>query len=404
MITRFHVKNYKCLRDVDVQLKPFTVLIGKNDTGKTSFLEAVETLAILAGPSQDRWVHQPVEKLAWRGATPPTIEWNAEIAPSPRNHLTEAASYHLGIAPGKGKRNGFSVAEETLSTAGASIRVEPTPPRTPLRLIAEDGDKSTNFDRYSDRSVLSASWGNNDLQRICSVAQTMSAVATYRFSARLLAEPADPGTLMLDPEQEPRLRPDGYGLPAVLDYLLGARRSAFDAIQQELHEAVPFVKSILLKSHRVLPNGPMGKAISFELSETGYDISADLASDGVLLFLAYLTLVHSPSGPSIILLEEPENGIHPWQLKRIAEYLKRLTDPSRGTKAVQIVVATHSPYFLDFVPPEDVLVFGRKPNGETVAAPILTLPGVQKRIESGFSLGEMWFNVGEDRLLADLVK
>jgi len=45
MITRLRVQNFKALRDVDVELGPFTVLIGPNDTGKSSFLEAVYALA-----------------------------------------------------------------------------------------------------------------------------------------------------------------------------------------------------------------------------------------------------------------------------------------------------------------------------------------------------------------------
>src|SRR5260370_34576200 len=44
MITRMTVKNFKALRDVTVDLAPFTVLIGLNDAGKTSFLEAVYAL------------------------------------------------------------------------------------------------------------------------------------------------------------------------------------------------------------------------------------------------------------------------------------------------------------------------------------------------------------------------
>ena len=47
---------------------------------------------------------------------------------------------------------------------------------------------------------------------------------------------------------------------------------------------------------------------------------------------------------------------------------------------------------------------GRRENGETVTAPLLSLPGVKERIASGFSLGEMWFNVGEDDLRQDLLK
>ncbi len=116
---------------------------------------------------------------------------------------------------------------------------------------------------------------------------------------------------------------------------------------------------------RALPE--IGKSILFDLAAGG-EIEAPLASQGVMLFLACLALAHATSSPAMLLIEEPENGIHPRQLQRVAEYLKRLTDPARGKDAVQIVTATHSPYFLDFVPPEDVLVFGRRDSGETVVA------------------------------------
>jgi predicted ATPase len=207
---------------------------------------------------------------------------------------------------------------------------------------------------------------------------------------------------MGEDDREPTLAPDGHGLPVLLDAILGRDRAAWDEILDELRVAVPYVRSIRLKPARIpRPQGPQaGKALFFEL-RNGAEIPASLASQGVLLFLAYLALVHAATPPSILLVEEPENGIHPRQLQRVAEYLKRLADPARGKDAVQIVAATHSPYFLDFVPPEAVLVFGRRESGETVVRPLLSLPGVKERLDSGFSLGEMWFNVGEDRLLAE---
>lgn len=402
MISRFHVKNYKCLRDVSVDLKPFTVLIGKNDTGKSSFLEAFQTLASLVGPAPDNWWTPPLEQLRWRGADLEMIEWEARVEPTPRNGLQVTANYHVGIVPTSKEKNEFFVGEEGLTAGDASIRAEKPDVSD---LIVTEGKVGFKVSQFSDRTALLEARGRVRFDTFKAVSRALSSATKFRFDPRNLSSPADPGKfLRADLNQEPALMSDGYGLPVVLDYLLGSKRASFDAIEKDLRDAVPFVKSILLKSALIVQGGPIGKAISFELSESGYEVAAPLASDGVLLFLAYLTLVHSPSTPSMILLEEPENGIHPRQLQRIAEYLKRLTDPARGAKAVQIIVATHSPYFLDFVPPEDVLVFGRKQNGETVVAPILSLPGVQQRIESGFSLGEMWFNVGEDRLLQDLLK
>jgi predicted ATPase len=403
MITKLHIQNFKCLRDVSVDLEPFTVLIGKNDTGKTSFLQAVEVLADLVSVSPvSSW---PVKKLAWRGADPVSIKWTAEIAPSPRNGLPGAAQYSLCISPPVIPDTSCYIAEESVTVQGAGVHAGYERRSDAEVLVLEDGgEKSEGITPTRDQSALSrARKRRRAYPTLEAIAEALSGVAQYHFDPERLNEPSAFQTRNRDPDELPRLARDGDGLPLVLDYLLGAKRKTFDAIERDLHEAVPFIKAIQLRPW-TSDDGRAGKSLSFEVADTNYDVSADLASDGVLLFLAYLTLVHSGNSPAILLIEEPETGIHPRQLQRIAAYLQGLTDVSRGANAVQIILATHSPYFLDFVSPDCVRVFGRKPNGETVVAPLLDLPGVKKRLESGFSLGEMWFNVGEDKLLAEVLQ
>jgi predicted ATPase len=364
MISKLRVQNFKCLRDVTVELKPLTVLIGKNDTGKTSLLEAVETLAVLA---DDRPPQRSIEEVVWVGAEPPFIEWTADLIPTPRNKLPAPATYSVHISPRDRREDGWKRTEAFLLSG---VEIDETKVAT-MQLV---------------RTALAGA-------------------GMYRFAPALLRQPSAFNDRSGSVSPVPRLELDGLGLARVLDYLLGAKRKIFDTIERELHEAVPLIESIQLKpwSNKGAPS-IVGKSLSFEIAGSRQEIPANCASDGVLLFLAYLTLVHAPDPPSTLLIEELENGIHPRQLQRVAEYLKRLSDPARGASAVQIITATHSPYLLDFVPPDAVLVFGRRPNGETVVAPLLSLPGVQERLDSGFSLGEMWFNVGEDRLLAEVLR
>jgi predicted ATPase len=405
MISKLHVKNFKCLRDVSVELGPFTVLIGKNDTGKTSLLEALEVLAglVASKPSLPR----PVDKLAWRRADPPSIEWTAEVAPSLRNGLPAPATYSLRIAPSIAPGTTYNIQHESLVVPGTDVSAGHD--REGGGYVTEGTKKRQTGGGESSRTALST-FRNRGVPTLDKVADALGGTAKYHFDPDRLDQP---NAFPLRPggsDEIPRLESDGDGLALVLDYLLGEKRKVFDTIQDELHKAVPFIKSIQLKRWTSEGGNPRpGRSLAFELASTGDEttsdeISADLASDGALLFLAYLTLVHAVEPPSVLLIEEPENGIHPRQLQRIAEYLKGLTDPARGASAVQIITATHSPYFLDFVPPDNVLVFGRKANGETVVAPLLSLPGVRRRLDSGFSLGEMWFNVGEDRLMAEILR
>lgn len=404
MITKLRVENFKCLRDVSVELSPFTVLIGKNDTGKSSFLEAVQMLSGLVQDPPAK-APTPVDKLVWRGVDPPWLGWTAEIKATTSNGLPGDASYSLQVAPSAKSPGDIYVKDESLTVAGTNIRAGFERGANHTTLFLDEGATALRRSMEApQRTAMSFAGSEQGTSTITSVARALRASPIIRFDPERLAEPAAYPTEPGATDREPTLGADGHGLPLLLDAILGSDRGAFDQIERDLCEAVPYVRSIRLKTTTVNGAGRPafpGKALSFALRAGGHEIPASLASQGVLLFLAYLALVHVATPPSILLVEEPENGIHPRQLQRVAEYLKRLTDPSRGKAAAQIVTATHSPYLLDFVQPEDVLVFGRKESGETVIRPLLSLSGVKERLASGFSLGEMWFNVGEDRLLAE---
>jgi predicted ATPase len=400
MITKLHVQNFKCLRDVSVDLRPFTVLIGKNDTGKSSLLEAIRTLGGLV-QATPRPPAIPIDKLATAGVEPRAIGWDVEVAPTARNRLPAAAKYALRISSSPHTSSRCRIEEETLEMPDASAGYVAEGKQRITRLV--DGPAHIDFSTDEGTTAVSHAGARRDFDRIAAFGRALAASEIYRFEPERLAEPAAYPLNTTDSRATPDISFDGTGLAVLLDHIIGTDRAAFESIERELASAVPYIKSIRLHFfHQAVPGAAarVGKSISFELKD-GHEIEAALASQGVMLYLAYLSLVHSARSPAIMLIEEPENGIHPRQLQRVAEYLRRLTDPSRGKDAVQIVTATHSPYFLDFVPPEDVLVFGRKESGETIVRPLIALPGVKERLASGFSLGEMWFNVGEDRLLAE---
>lgn len=92
MITKLHIENFKCLRDVTVKLSPLTGLIGKNDTGKTSFLEALGMLGGLV--SRDGaivWPDPSIDNvdLAWRGGAEDPVA----------SFALDAISSHLYLPP-----------------------------------------------------------------------------------------------------------------------------------------------------------------------------------------------------------------------------------------------------------------------------------------------------------------
>jgi predicted ATPase len=117
------------------------------------------------------------------------------------------------------------------------------------------------------------------------------------------------------------------------------------------------------------------------------------ASDGTLKLLAYLVVLHDPSPPQFIGIEEPENFLHPRLLPELAEECRAAAARS------QLLVTTHSPFFLNGLRPPEVRVLFRDVEGYTHTSRADELPGINEFIEAGSSLGHLWmegrFGVGD---------
>jgi predicted ATPase len=109
-----------------------------------------------------------------------------------------------------------------------------------------------------------------------------------------------------------------------------------------------------------------------------------------MLSLAYLALCYQLTPPSLLLIEEPETGVHHASLKDIVETLKQLTKE----KGVQVIMTTHSPYLLDHVEAEQVHVFTKDPEGAVHAKRLSEFEDVSD-MKSHFMSGEIWSILAE---------
>lgn len=122
-------------------------------------------------------------------------------------------------------------------------------------------------------------------------------------------------------------------------------------------------------------------------------ILAKFASDGTLKMLAYLTVLYDPEPPQLIGIEEPENHLHPRLLPELAEECR---DASAYT---QLMVTTHSPFFVNGIKPEELWVLFRDENGYTQARRAADMQGIKEFMNQGALLGDLWmeghFAVGD---------
>jgi predicted ATPase len=115
-----------------------------------------------------------------------------------------------------------------------------------------------------------------------------------------------------------------------------------------------------------------------------HPVLARFASDGTLKMLAYLVMLNDPSPPPFIGIEEPENFLHPRLLPELAEGCRA------AIAQTQLLVTTHSPFFLNGLRPEEVRVLWRDAQGYTRAQRASDLKGVQAFVAEGALMGQLW--------------
>jgi predicted ATPase len=289
------IKHFRALSEVRVQLGPLTVLVGPNDSGKSSFLAAIDARLSKR--------HLGLED-GWRGTQHP-----------------EVFLYTEDDQGFQGQAEIFKLPSEGIPMESAGV---------------------------ADERGRGAPW----------------------------------------------LETSGKNLAAFLDYLLRKDRKRFDQIQKTLRELVPGLQQISITTP-----SPDTRAISLEIDD-GFEIPGQRLSTGVRMLFFFVALAYHPNPPQVALIEEPENGVHPRRLKDIVGLLRKLTTGELSNHQVQVILSTHSPYLLDHIhlPEDQVLVFQRESDGRRTATEVDV-----KRLHlflDEFMLGEVWFNQGEDGLLA----
>jgi predicted ATPase len=192
------------------------------------------------------------------------------------------------------------------------------------------------------------------------------------------------------PEAGPqeRLSQTGDNLPNVIQYLKEQHADRLAQILKTLSERVPKLEKVYAE---LMPDGRL--LLQIKDAPFAKPIMAKFASDGTLKLLAYLTVLNDPDPPQLVGIEEPENHLHPRLLPLLTEECRKA---SQGT---QLMVTTHSPFFVNELHPEELWVLYRNEKGYTQAKRAADMTGVKEFIQDGAKLGHLWaeghFDVGD---------
>ncbi len=186
---------------------------------------------------------------------------------------------------------------------------------------------------------------------------------------------------------------DPYALPSILTYLLGEDRETFLEIEQRLHAFVPTVKSIVLKRCPV-EDDKSGDCLWFDLV-SGERVPSIMMSDGTIALLGYLAVLLTPPRPELLLIDGPEEGIHPYALRKLVEFFREM---QRENSNLQILVTSHSPDLLSLLEPQEIILTYREEGGYTQAACLKDHPDIEQWL-NGLTPGELWLWDGEQELI-----
>jgi predicted ATPase len=174
------------------------------------------------------------------------------------------------------------------------------------------------------------------------------------------------------------LRPDAANLAAFLFRLAATDPGAYRRIVVAIQQVAPFFDDFQLRPDPLRPD-----TIQLEWRERNSDayFNAHALSDGTLRFICLATLLLQPSLPSLILVDEPELGLHPYAVTQLAALLKSAASTS------QLLVATQSVTLTNQFEPDDIVVVDRKDGQSTFRR--VGADEVAAWTDE-YSLGELW--------------
>jgi predicted ATPase len=181
-----------------------------------------------------------------------------------------------------------------------------------------------------------------------------------------------------DVEDNRVLRPQADNLSAFLYWMQQKQPDHFQNIQDTLRQIAPFFQEF-----RLAPSKLNESKIRLEWKEKGSDayFNASSLSDGTLRFLCLTTLLLQPTLPAVVLLDEPELGLHPAAVTLLADLL------SSAATRTQVIVATQSVTLVNLFEPESVWAVDRADNQSVFRH--LSLQDMTAWMDD-YGLGEMW--------------
>jgi predicted ATPase len=390
-IESLHVRNYRALREITLeQMTPLTVLLGPNGSGKSTVFDVFAFLAeCFSDGLRKAWDRRGrFRELRSRDQDGPIVI-EVKYRERPGAYLI---TYHLEIEE---QAKGPVVKREFLRWK----RGHPAAPFHFLDYQYGQGQVITGEQPEPSDTRVDKPLSGPDVLAVSTLgtlAENPRVIALRNFITgwHLSYLSADAARGNPEAGAEERLSPTGHNLPNVIQYLREQHPDRLEQIFETLRRRIPRIEKVeaeVLQDSRLL--------LLVKDAPFSTPVLSRFASDGTLKLLAYLTVLYDPEPPQLIGIEEPENYLHPRLLPELAEECQQAADRA------QLIVTTHSPFFINPLRPEEVRVLYRAEDGYTRVRRVRDMQGIQEFLDHGANLGELWmeghFDAGDPLGMGD---
>jgi predicted ATPase len=367
-LTSVRVERFKAaFKPEPVPLRPFNLVLGRNGSGKSTLLEALQwvdgTLRQDARTALQRYFGiAPVVNvrsqesffqfsLNWKINDAGDLSYRVKMIQGSDGATPLVSDEHLELRRPKNKKRVL-----IKTSAKADARID----RPGVRLVYPAESRFTREVNDPDRLALGQA-ANTLLPGTASEDRLiLSAVKAFWENAvflRLSTSRLAAGSPAKRKSFEPLLDEEGTNLPALLNEL---SRSQLEDLVERIQKVLPGIEQVKVSKPRAGRQENVNYSLKERMPYQGrngshlFDIPSWLLSEGTRRITAiFALLVHDPP-PSLLCIEEVENGLDPWTTLKVMDALQSAVDA--GT---QVIVTSHSPWLIDHTKLQNILYVDR---------------------------------------------
>jgi predicted ATPase len=339
------VAGFTSIRSAALALNDVNVLVGANGAGKSNFIRALSLLGRIVDSELSLFVGLSGGAnalLSVDPAAPRLIRLEVEA---------DAGRYIAELTPAAGDT--FIFSDETIWPRGSGV--------------------VTSLGRGHRETALTSSeplW----VPGAAPLVETLRGCRVFHFHDTSRDAPVKQQGYTAD---NLSLHPDAGNLAAVLLRLQEGDRGRYQRIVRTVKQVAPFFRDFVLQPELA----PERVRLRWQQEGSDTVLPADALSDGTLRFICLATLLGQAERPGLIILDEPELGLHPFAIVQLAGMLRAVSRDS------QVLLATQSVTLMNQFELSDLVVVERRDGASVFERPD---PDRLGEWLADYSLGELW--------------